>query len=100
MQQSNIPFKVLIPEVLSKDQVRQLIAEFAASEVLDTEQAAAYLKVSTQLLELMRVRGDGPKFSRLGGNRLIRYRRASLDEWVMFHERTSTADIPTGAPSG
>lgn len=100
MQQTNISSQVLIPAVLSKDQVRQLISEFAASEVFDTEQAAAYLKVSTQLLELMRIRGDGPKFSRLGGNRLIRYRRASLDEWVVLHERTSTADIPKGAPTG
>ena len=58
-------------------------------DVLDTHGAAAYLSVSRQLLELLRVQGGGPRFSKLG--RLVRYRRAALDAWLIDRERSSTS---------
>ena len=59
-------------------------------DVLDTQQAADYLQVSRQLLELLRVKGGGPRYAKLG--RLVRYRRASLDEWLASKEQNHTAD--------
>lgn len=59
-------------------------------EVFDTEDAAAYLKVSRQLLELLRVSGGGPRYVKL--TRLVRYRKAALDEWLLNNERAHTAE--------
>ncbi|HFH4298104.1 TPA: helix-turn-helix domain-containing protein [Pseudomonas aeruginosa] len=59
-------------------------------DVLDTQQAADYLQVSRQLLELLRVKGGGPRYAKLG--RLVRYRRASLDEWLASKEQNHTAE--------
>lgn len=61
-----------------------------ARDVLDTQQAADYLQVSRQLLELLRVKGGGPRYAKLG--RLVRYRRASLDEWLASKEQNHTAE--------
>jgi predicted DNA-binding transcriptional regulator AlpA len=91
MQQANTLPLGSLPDVLTKDQVRQLLAELETKQVFDTTEAARYLNVSKQLLELMRVRGDGPRFARLGGHRLVRYRRVSLDEWLALYERKSTS---------
>lgn len=61
-----------------------------AADVLDTQAAADYLLVSPALLEYYRVRGGGPRYSKLG--RLVRYRRAALEEWLQARERSSTSD--------
>jgi len=78
------------PELLTREQVKQLLAEVMTREVFDTEGAAEYLGVSRQLLELARVDGDGPRYAKLG--RLVRYRRAALDEWLIGRERKHTAE--------
>ena len=75
---------------LTKDQVRQLLAEMVPKDVFDTEQAARYLCVSSALLELLRVEGGGPRYAKL--SRLVRYRRESLDQWLMQLERSHTAE--------
>lgn len=62
----------------------------ASTDVMDTEGAANYLSVSRQLLELMRVSGGGPRYAKLG--RLVRYRRASLDAWLIARERSHTSE--------
>lgn len=62
-----------------------------AADVLDTQAAAAYLQVSPALMEYYRVRGGGPRYSKLG--RLVRYRRAALEEWLKERERASTSDL-------
>jgi hypothetical protein len=71
---------------VSSDDRRGIVAE-----VFDTQAAADYLQVSSALLEYYRVRGGGPRYSKLG--RLVRYRRAALDEWLKELERSSTSDI-------
>ena len=75
---------------ITRDQLRELLAEAMPREVLDTEGAAEYLGVSRQLLELLRVGGGGPRFAKLG--RLVRYRRAALDEWLVKNERAHTSE--------
>jgi len=62
-------------------------------EVMNTEEAARYLGMSTQWLEVSRVKGTGPRFCRLG--RAIRYRREALDEWLIAHEVSNTAQRDT-----
>ena len=77
------------PNTLTTDQVRQLLAEMVPKDVFDTEEAARYLSVSPALLELLRVEGGGPRYAKL--SRLVRYRRESLDQWLLQLERSHTA---------
>lgn len=84
-----------LPETLTRAQVQQLLVEIRTKEVLDTDAAAAYLGVSKPLLELLRVQGGGPRYAKLG--RLVRYRRDSLDDWLIAHERSHTSS--DNAPS-
>ena len=66
-----------------------------ASEVMTTEQAAAFLGCSTQFLEIARHKGGGPPYCKLGV-RLVRYRRVALLEFLAKREVTSTSqEIPT-----
>lgn len=76
---------------ITLEQLRQVIAELTPRQVFDTEDAAKYLGVSKQLLELLRVRGDGPRYVKL--HRLVRYRRESLDEWLIQQERCHTSEL-------
>lgn len=64
-----------LPSQVPIEQIRQLIAELSPKEVFDTEDAAQYLCVSKQLLELLRVQGGGPRYAKL--QRLVRYRRVA-----------------------
>jgi len=66
---------------------REIVAQLA---VFTTEEAASYLAVSRQTLELLRVKGGGPRYAKLG--RLVRYRRAALDEWLASKEQNHTAE--------
>lgn len=49
------------------------------SPFLNTEQAAAYLKLSPRLLKQLRSRGDGPVFRR--HSRFVHYHIDDLDAW-------------------
>ncbi len=55
-------------------------------EYLTTLEAAAYLKLSRQYLEVARHRADGsgPAFIKLA--RAVRYRRSALDAWMAAHD--------------
>lgn len=66
----------------------------AATTVLDTRAAAEFLGVSARTLEGFRVRGGGPRFVKIGG--AVRYRLASLEEYLRHQERTSTSDSGQG----
>jgi hypothetical protein len=50
----------------------------------DTRSCARYLGVSTALLELWRMKGEGPRFFKLSAGRrgAVRYRRSDVDRWV------------------
>lgn len=77
------------PELLTHEQVAQLIAELQ-QHVFTTEEAAQYLRLSRQTLELLRLQGGGPRYAKLG--RSVRYRRTALDEWLAANEKNHTAE--------
>jgi excisionase family DNA binding protein len=58
--------------------------------LLTTQEAADFLGVSARTLEGFRVRGGGPRFVKIGGS--VRYRLASLEDYLQRQERTSTSD--------
>ncbi|WP_066827740.1 helix-turn-helix domain-containing protein [Sphingomonas mali] len=53
------------------------------SPFLNTDQAAAYLKISSRLLKRLRVRGEGPVFRR--HSRFVQYHIDDLDQWSREH---------------
>lgn len=61
---------------------------------LRTPQAAEYLGLSTSTIEKMRLRGDGPRYAKLG--RLVVYAIPDLEAWVEGHKRLSTTDETEG----
>lgn len=62
------------------------------SEFWDTEQAAQYLNLRKNTLEVWRTRGTGPRFCKLGG--VVRYRRSDLDAYVEQNLVQSTSQKP------
>lgn len=48
--------------------------------LLDTEEAAAYLRMAKQTLAKWRSQGRGPSFVRIGG--AVFYRHAELDKYI------------------
>ena len=63
----------------------------ARSELLTTQEAAEFLKLSRRTLEAHRVRGDGPPYVRLS-SRCIRYRPSDIDRWLAERVRGSTSE--------
>ena len=60
-------------------------------ELLDTEEAAAYLRLSPKTLVKNRCIGGSPPFFKAG--RRVIYDRADLDRWLDERRRTSTSDV-------
>jgi excisionase family DNA binding protein len=50
-------------------------------DALTPKQTAKYVGVSEGALRLWRAEGKGPRYFR-AGEKLVRYRRADLDEWI------------------
>lgn len=67
----------------------------ANSDVLDTREAAQFLRLSKYTLERFRVSGDGPRYAKLGG--AVRYRRCDLDAWLSSRVIGSTSEVPHAA---
>ncbi len=55
--------------------------------------AAAYLNLSPSTLAKMRVRGDGPAYSK-AGPRVVVYDIADLDAYLTGRKRHSTSETP------
>lgn len=55
-----------------------------SNELLSTDQAAAFLGLKPNTLEIWRVRGQGPRFLKLGTKvrSRVRYRRSELEAWL------------------
>jgi len=49
-------------------------------DLMTRQQAADYMGVTPQALSQMNVRGEGPRFVRIG--RSVRYRRPDIAEWI------------------
>ncbi len=64
--------------------------DFAYPEYFDTKRAAAYLGLSKQRLEIWRVSGDGPPYTKLA--QAVRYKRSDLDVFMAKHLRNNTTE--------
>ena len=53
------------------------------SEYLTTEEAARYVKYSEQYLEIARHKADGSGPPYIKQQRVVRYRKIDLDEWMV-----------------
>lgn len=60
--------------------------------------AAQYLGISCSTLAKMRLRGDGPPYSKVGP-RLVMYDRADLDAWLVERRHRSTSEYEKREPS-
>ena len=54
--------------------------------------AAAYVGLSPSTLAKMRLRGDGPVYSK-AGPRIVIYDKLDLDSWLTAQRRRSTSEI-------
>ncbi len=70
---------------------RVLQQNIPAPEYLTTVQAAAYLGLSRQQLEIWRSKGGGPIYVKL--SHAVRYRRSALDDYMAARERDHTAEV-------
>ena len=66
---------------------------------LNTKQAASYLNLSHQYLEIARHKGGGPQYIKLA--KAVRYRPEDLDDWMVNHTQRNTAEyiLRTGGKS-
>ncbi|WHU02380.1 helix-turn-helix domain-containing protein [Sphingomonas sp. NIBR02145] len=65
------------------DDIDRAASAKRGSPFLNTEQAAAYLGLSSRSLKRLRVRGDGPVFRR--HCRFVQYHIDDLDAWSREH---------------
>lgn len=69
------------------------MADVKHNEVFDTREAAVFLRMSKQTLELHRMKGTGPLYVRMA--RMIRYMREDLLQWLRDQgKQTSTSQNP------
>ncbi len=60
--------------------------------LLDSEEAARYLRLARPTLEAWRTRGGGPAFIKLG--KAVRYRQTDLDEYLNSRTFANTSEFP------
>ncbi len=60
-------------------------------QLLLTEEAAAFLRMTPRALENWRRQGNGPPYIRIS-HRCVRYRLGSLIEWIEQHSHRSTSE--------
>jgi predicted DNA-binding transcriptional regulator AlpA len=77
--------------------VTSAIQAWSPDDILDTHDAAAYLRLSVSSLNKMRCTGSGPAFIRMG--RSVRYRRRALDSFIDSRCATSTTDADHRLPT-
>ncbi len=57
---------------------------------MTTKEAAAFMGLRSNTLEIWRVRGTGPKFVKLG--RAVRYRLPDIESYIESQLRSSTSE--------
>lgn len=62
------------------------------SDILNTREAAQYVRLGKPTLERFRITGDGPPYCKLGG--AVRYRLTDLDAWLESRLTASTSAEP------
>ena len=58
--------------------------------IFNTTEAAKYVRLGKATLERFRIKGDGPRYCKLGG--AVRYRQVDLDEWLESRLIRSTSE--------
>ncbi len=61
------------------------------SKKLRPKEAAAFVGLATSTMAKMRLRGDGPRYAKLG-KRAVVYDFGDLERWVDEQKRHSTSD--------
>lgn len=69
----------------------------ASTELLTPSELASRLSVSTKTLANWRVRGEGPKFKKIGAS--VRYDARAVAEWERAREFSSTTQAQHGRVS-
>jgi len=59
-------------------------------DILNTREAAHYVRLGKPTLEKFRISGDGPRYVKLGG--AVRYRRCDLEAWLAERLVRSTSE--------
>lgn len=59
------------------------------TDIMNTIEAARYVRLGKPTLDRFRVTGEGPRFAKLGG--AVRYRRTDLDDWIASRLVASTS---------
>ena len=62
----------------------------ATLEILNTREAAHYVRLSKPTMERFRLSGEGAHYIKLGG--AVRYRKADLDDWLESRRVRSTSE--------
>lgn len=65
------------------------------TEVLDTEEAAHYLRLSPRTLEDMRHKDTGPAYCEAGTNRRV-YRIEDLRAWLVSRRKETSDGVQAG----
>jgi len=60
------------------------------TDILNTKEAASYVRLGKPTLERFRISGDGPRYCKLGG--AVRYRKTDLDTWLESRLVQSTSE--------
>ena len=55
-------------------------------------QAAKIVKLSTSTLAKMRIRGDGPQYTK-SGPKVVLYKVSDLTDWLASRSRRSTSEV-------
>ena len=67
---------------------------FKSKTMLRTDAAADYVGLSASTMAKMRLRGNGPAYSK-AGPRIVVYRQEDLDSWLGSRRRSSTSQEVT-----
>ena len=68
-------------------------------EYMRPAEAAKIVKLSTSTLAKMRIRGDGPQYTK-SGPKVVLYKVSDLRDWLASRSRRSTSEIVDSNPSG
>jgi excisionase family DNA binding protein len=60
-------------------------------DILNTREAAKYVRLGKPTLERFRSSGGGPLYCKLGG--AVRYRRRDLEDWLQSRLTHSTSEV-------
>lgn len=90
MQSSDLHIKTDLKLVIEQT-IKQILDNGSLSpEYMDTVQAAKYLGLSKQRLEIWRVHGGGPTYIKLA--QAVRYKKTDLDDFMAAHSCKNTSE--------